>query len=272
MNSLIVVALAACFLCVAQTPKAPPKEVEAALRANIDKFYQARVSGKFKQALALIADDSIDHFLEEGSSKLEACETVQITFSADFKTADVLEKCKGDIRFHGLRQHPTFPTTSRWKIVDGQWLWYWVQPTEVATPFGVSKVTPDTTATAKPQIPDGKELASGIFNSVKLDRTNVNLSTSQVGEDVIYLTNGLPGGISLSLPSTNQPGLSITADKTDLGAGEKVRIVFKYNVNDPAIACLDCLKKLHGPVMAELRIIPTGQIIPISINFVNGEK
>ncbi len=278
MKPLLVVSLTTCVLCLAQTPgdpqkkEGPPPEVEAALRARVEQFYQASVTGKFKQALVLVAEDSLDHFLEEGASKFDACETVNIKFSADFKTADVLEKCKGEVHFHGLDQHPTFPVTSRWKMVDGQWLWYWVQPAEVSTPFGVSKISPTESAAAVPQVPDGKKLASGIFESVKLDRTSVNLSTSRVNEDAIYVTNGLPGGISLSLPTTNQPGLHITADKTDLGAGEKARIVFKYDVNDPAIACMDCLKKLRGPVMAQLRIIPTGQIFPIKINFVNVEK
>lgn len=278
MKLLFIAPLAAGLLCFAQTPgdslkkEGAPKEIEAALRANVDRFYQASVSGKFKQALLLVAEDSLDHFLEEGASKFDACETVNIRFAPDFKTAEVLEKCKGEVHFHGLDQHPSFPITSRWKIVDGQWLWYWVQPTEVMTPFGVSKITPNESAATAPQVPDGKKLASGIFDSVKLDRASVNLSTAHVSEDAIYVTNGLPGGISLSLQSTNQPGLRITADKTDLGAGEKVRIVFKYDVNDPAIACLDCLKKLRGPVPVELRIIPTGQIFPISINFVSGEN
>ena len=268
-----VVLIAAGFTCYAQTPEGPPKEVEAALRAHVDQFYQAGVSGKFKQALLLVADDSMDRFLQEGASKYDACETVKITFSGDFQTANVVEKCRGEIHFHGLVQHPSFPVTSSWKIVDGQWLWYWVEPTEVMTPFGPQRLAPNPpAASAAPQVPDGKELASGIFESVKLDRSSVNLSTSHVSEDAIYLTNGLPGGISLSLPTTNQPGLHIVADKTDLGAGEKVRIVFKYDVNDPAIACLNCLKKLHGPVTTELRIVPTGQVFPISINFVNGEK
>jgi len=268
-----VVLIAAGLVCSAQTQEAPPKEVEAALRAHVDQFYQASVTGKFKQALLLVADDSMDHFLELGASKFDACETVKITFSEDFQRAEVVEKCKGDVTFHGLEQHPSFPVTSRWKIVDGQWMWYWVQPTEIMTPFGPQKLVPDQPAAgAAPQLPDARKLAGGIFDSVKLDRTSVNLSTSRVSEDAIYITNGLPGGISLSLPTTNQPGLRIVADKTDLAAGEKVRIVFKYDVNDPAIACMDCLKKLHGPVTAQLRIVPTGQVFPISINFVNGEK
>lgn len=242
------------------------------MRARVDQFYQSSVSGKFKQVLALVAEDSQDHFLQEGASKFDACENVKITFSTDFSTAEVLEKCKGDLRFHGLEQHPTFPVSSRWKLIDGQWFWYWVKPDMVDTPFGPSKYPDEDARRAAPQLPDARKLADGMYQSVKLDRNSVSLSTSGVSQDAIYITNGLPGGISLSLPTTNQPGLKIIADKIDLGAGEKTRITFKYDVNDPAIACMDCLKKLSGPVMAELRIIPTGQIFPISINFVNGAK
>lgn len=273
MKFLGILSFAVCYVCAAQTPDAAPKEVESALRARVEQFYQASVSGKFKQALLLVADDSLDHFLEEGSSKVESCETVKITFSTDFTTAEVLEKCKGNIHFHGLEQRPSIPITTRWKIIDGQWFWYWVQPEIVTTPFGPSKYNSDGKPAADaPQLPDARRLSAGIYESVKLDRHSVNLSTSEVSQDAIYVTNGLPGGISLLLPTTNQPGLRIVADKTELGAGEKAKILFKYDVNDPAIACFDCLKKLHGPVMTELRIIPTGQVFPISINFVSGEK
>jgi hypothetical protein len=272
MKLLKVVPIAVWFVCAAQTPQAPPKDVEEALRARVDQFYQASVTGKFKQALLLVAEDSVDHFLQEGASKFDSCENVKLTFSADFSTAEVVEKCKGDVSFHGLEQHPSFPVTSRWKNVNGQWFWYWVHPDMVMTPFGPAKYPDENPTAGAPQLPDARRLPAGIFESVKLDRNSVNLSTSEVSQDAIYITNGMPGGISLSLPTTNQPGLKIVADKTELGAGEKTRIVFKYDVNDPAIACLDCLRKLHGPVRTELRIVPTGQVFPISINFGNGSK
>jgi hypothetical protein len=266
-----------CAVCRAQTPDAPPKDVEEALRARVDQFYQNNVNGKLRQSLALVADDSLDRFLQQGSSKFEACENVKITFSADFTKAEAVEKCKGDIRFHGLEQHPTFAVSSRWKLVDGQWFWYWAKPDTVDTPFGPSKYPDENpaggaAAGTAPPMPDARKLADGMYQSVKLDRNSVNLSTSGTSQDAIYITNGLPGGISLSLPTTSQPGLKIMADKLDLAGGDKTRIVFKYDVNDPAIACMDCLKKLHGPVMTEVRIIPTGQVLRISINFVNDGK
>src|SRR5271165_4851797 len=84
-----------CAVGTAQTPDGPPKDVEEALRARVDQFYQNSVNGKFKQVLTLVAEDSVDHFLQEGASKFDACENVKITFSADFTTAEVVEKCKG---------------------------------------------------------------------------------------------------------------------------------------------------------------------------------
>jgi hypothetical protein len=262
-----------CFSGSAQTPDAAPKEVEDALRARIDQFFQASVSGKFRQALPLVAEDSIDKFLQDGANKHDSCETTKITFSDGFTKADVIEKCKGVLRFHGVEQHPSIPVTSRWKVIDGQWFWYWAEGTEVRTPFGVSKVDSNAkTAGAVPTLPDGKKLASGIFESIKIDRKSVNLSVSKVSQDAITVTNGLPGGISLSLPTPTQPGLSITSGKTDLGAGEGTQIVFKYDVNDPAIACMSCTKKIRGPVMAEIRILPTGQVFPIAINFTSDDE
>ena len=100
--------------------KAPPA-VEAALRARIDQYYHAFMAGKYKEAYLLVADDSQDAFLETDKQPYKACETLKIRYSEDFTKAVAVESCRSEWKWHGIVTPTTFPITSNWVVVDGQW-------------------------------------------------------------------------------------------------------------------------------------------------------
>src|SRR5271166_2023440 len=88
------------FLGLAQNPadqadKAPPA-VDEALRARVSQYYQAFMSGKFKDAYTLVADDSQDAFLVADKDQYKSCETLNVRYSDNFMKATVLESCKTD--------------------------------------------------------------------------------------------------------------------------------------------------------------------------------
>ena len=114
--------------------KAPPA-IDEALRAQVDKFYQAFIAGKFKEAYLLVADDSQDKFFELPKEQYKGCEIIKVHYTENFTKAAVVTSCKADWRFHGTTVLTTFPLTSNWEVVDGQWLWHYEKPTMVASPF-----------------------------------------------------------------------------------------------------------------------------------------
>jgi hypothetical protein len=114
--------------------KAPP-EIDQALRARVNKFYDAFVAGKFKDAYLMVADDSQDKFFELSKDQYKGCEIIRINYTENFTQATVVTSCKRDWRFHGASTLTTFPLTSTWEVVDGQWYWHFVKPTMMATPF-----------------------------------------------------------------------------------------------------------------------------------------
>ena len=169
----------------------------------------------------------------------------------------------------------SFPLTTHWKIIDGQWFWYYVRPTLVPSPFsptGFVAVPPeppkDPVAKTLPVIPaNPMDAARGILAKVRVDKTAINLRGYETSKDELHLINEMPGQISLSIDPIPFPGLKITPGKTELQAHEQTTIVFEYRLDDAAIECGECAKRVKSTMTAQVHIQPTGQLFPITILF-----
>ena len=254
--------------------KAPPP-IDEALRARVSQFYQAYTSGKFREAYPLVADDSQDAFFALSKEIVKSCDILRIKYSDDFTKADVVEACKGEWVYHGVKTPTSFPLTSHWKIVDRQWYWYYIKPTMTPSPFsptGFATVGPDPQADGQakvlPMIPANPlEAARNILAKVKIDKTIIKLRGYETSKDELRLINEMPGRISLSIDPIALPGLKITPGKTELQANEQTTIVFEYRLDDATIECGDCAKRIKSTLTAQLHIQPTGQIFPITVIF-----
>jgi hypothetical protein len=251
-----------------------PAPVEQALRARIDQYYQAFIAGKYKEAYLLVADDSQDAFLEAGKQQYKSCETLRIRYSENFTKALVIETCNSEWRWHGVVTPTTFPITSNWEVVDGQWYWHYVKPTQVASPFSPSGfvAVPATDAApakngANPPIPpDMKVAAQGILAQVALDKQAVHLRQDQSSRDVIHVRNGMPGYITLKLEDPGVPGLKITLGNPQLKAHDETTILFEWRPDDPALQCANCAKKTRNSIVT-LQVVQTAKMLPINILF-----
>ena len=267
------------LLCVPLLAQNAPSDVDAALRARVDRFFQAHVSGKFRDAIPVVADESADWFIGSGKESYKSCQTTKVEYSENFTKALVTETCQGEYRVHGHRMPVSLPIPSHWKIVDGQWFWYYIKETEVRTPFGIARITPDNDPDAaahdasKPIIPANPlMLARDILQSIKIDKTEIKLESRKANEDTLEVTNGMPGSISISVDNLGQAGLTVKLDKSELKAGEKARVVFRYDPEDPLVQCGDCAKHVSGTVTAQIRVQPTGQVFPINIVIVRNDQ
>ena len=72
-----------------------------------------------------MADDSQDKFFELSKDQYKGCEIIKINYSDNFTKAAVVTSCKSDWRLHGTVTLTTFPLTSNWEVVDGQWYWHY---------------------------------------------------------------------------------------------------------------------------------------------------
>lgn len=243
--------------------KAPPA-IDDALRGRVAQFYDAFVAGKFKAAYALVADDSQDKFFELSKDEYKSFEIIKIHYSENFTKATVVTAVKSDWRWHGASTVTTFPLTSNWEVVDGQWYWHYVRPTMAPTPFsptGFVPVPPESTTDNAGLIPkDIPGVAQGILAKVSVDKASVRLRSNETSQDVVHVRNDMPGSVSLKLDKVDIPGLKVTMGKADLQAHEETTVTFEWRLDDPA-------KKMTGHSIVQLRVEPTNQVFPISVDF-----
>lgn len=255
--------------------KAPPA-VDQALRARVNKFYDAFIAGKFKEAYLLVADDSQDKFFEMSKDEYKGCEILKIQYTENFTKATVVTTCKSDWRWHGAVTLATFPLTSTWEVIDGQWFWHFVKPTMVPSPFsptGFIPVPPDSTTDNAGLIP--KDIAAagrGILSKVGVDKSSVRLLSNQRSQEVIHLRNDMPGEVSVKVDPPGIPGLKVDVGQPKLEAHEQTTILFEWSPDDPAIRCRECALKTNARTTVQVRVEPTAQVFPITVLLENSSQ
>jgi hypothetical protein len=244
-------------LAAAQTPdlftKAPPG-VDAALRARIGEFYQAHVDGRYREAEALVAEDTKDFFYEANKPKYLSWEIARIEYSRDFTRAKATVLCEQYVLIPGFADKPLkVPTPSTWKIEDGKWFW-WVDPDQLRkTPWGerpAQPMTPGSKNAPRPKIPSATEMRF-IFTQVQADKPKVSLKAG--GEEQVKFTNQAQGAVHLSLPAALL-GLQASFDRADLKAGESAVLTLKRAADAKAKAGV-----------LEITVEPTNQVVPIQV-------
>jgi hypothetical protein len=222
--------------------------VDRALRARISEFYQDHVDGKFRQADALVAEDTKDFYFASNKPKYLSFEIQRIDYSDAFTRAKATILCEQYVMMPGFANKPLkVPTPSTWKMVDGQWYWYVDQNALRQTPFGVMQ--PGAGApSGLPAIPSGKDMAF-IFTQVKADKSVVSLKPGV--EEQVTITNGAKGQVSLELTG-KLPGVEVKLDRINLAAGEKAILTLRAG-NDAT------------PGVLSLRVEQTNQVIPIQV-------
>jgi hypothetical protein len=248
-----------------------PAPVEDALRVRVRKFYEAFSAGKFKEAYLLVADDAQDKFFELKKAEYKSCEIGRISYSDQFTKAEVETNCKTEVNWRGTVMPVGSLLISNWKIVDGQWYWYYVPPTVVPNPFspsGLMPVGPPASPDANSKVPTNiAAAAQGIVPKFAVDKSIVQLRSYENSQDVVHVQNDLPGDITLKLDNLQVPGLKITVGKTVLKAHEATTILFDWRLDDPSIRCLDCARTMNRRFSIQLRVEPFRRAYPITVNF-----
>ncbi len=250
--------------------KAPP-EIDEALRSRVTIFYDAHISGKYRQAFQVVADDAQDDFLGASKDSYKSCEVSKINYSENFTKATVTEACKGDYRWHGTHMPVTIPTLSTWKFSDGKWWWYHIKEDAVQTPWGISRVTPENSngPAQMPVVPpDPMAAAENIMRMVNVDRTEVELKGYEASKGEVHVTNAMPGSVTVTVDPMPVKGIIVKVAPAEIGQNGKSTIVFSYDPNDPSIACNACTSHIALPaVTANIRIQPMGRVLPVNITF-----
>ncbi|MGE5570243.1 MAG: hypothetical protein ACM3S5_14500 [Rhodospirillales bacterium] len=258
------------FLCAgllmpAQSgPEAPkaPAEVDKALRSRVEIFFQAHVDGKPRVADQVVAEDSKDFFFEIPKPRYFSFEILKTEYSDEFTKATVTVNCEEEVMMMGLgKMKVKMPRTSTWKLENGQWYWYFDQKAQRETPFG--KMTNAGIraegAPGKLQLPEGPK-PQELTGHVRADKTTVTLASAPAS-DSVKIKNGMRGWIKLVLgrPPSAVPGLTLTLDQENVRAGEAATLSIHYDPKGE--------KPPAEFVNVDVRVEPTGELIPIRIVF-----
>lgn len=232
----------------------PPADVDQALRARITEFFQYHVTGEYRKAEALVAEDTKDYFYNHNKPRYLSIEIGRIEYYDNFTRAKAVVMCEQRINAPGFGNKAfKVPTPSSWKLEDGKWYW-WVEPEKIGlTPFG--KMTPGPepvnreTGTPAPSAANIPTSPDFLFNQVKLDKTSISLAAGQ--SDVLTIHNTAPGVMGLSVIQ-KPAGFEAKLDKSSLNADEKGTLTVTAG------------KEPH-PGTLRLQVDPIGQIFDVTV-------
>src|SRR5204863_3738801 len=109
---------------------------------------------------------------------------------------------------------------------------YFVPPTSVVTPWGIMRGGSDTAQSSAPAVPNISARAAEILQQVRVDKTEVMLSSYEPAKDAIEVSNGMTGPIKLRVEYEGFPGLSIQMDKAEVDGGGRGRLLLEVNPKD----------------------------------------
>jgi hypothetical protein len=281
MNRLLFPVLAA-GLCLAQTPqfgtasssplsakerleKAPP-QVENALRARVQAFYQAHIDGKWREADKYVAEDTKDLFFAMQKTRYESCEILNTRYAEGFKKAQVTVTCKGEWQFHNTRQPVVIPMTTTWKVENKEWFWYVENTTGAkATPWGTMTPGPEKSAGA-PAGPPGmpanlEEAGKKILAQVRVAKTEVTLRARSESSATVDILNQTPGEVAVrAVAGADLPGLTLSLSKNRLQAAEQAVLTIRFTPQENQPAELP-------PLEVFIEAIPFNKVVPVKIRF-----
>ena len=229
----------------------PPADVDAALRARVQEFFDLHVSGQFRKAEELVAEDTKDFFYTGNKPKYLGCELSKIEYSDNFTKANAVNVCEMYIMMPGFADRPMkVPTPSAWKLVDGKWYWWVDQDALRNTPWG--RMTPGAfPAKGAPPPPSLAVLptAESLFKQIQVDKDSVSLKAGESAE--VTVSNAAPGLTSVSLLGA-LPGVEAKFDKPLVQSGGK------------AVLTLRAAKGARSGVLT-IQVEQTGQLFPIQV-------
>ena len=235
-----------------------PKNVEDALKARVNQFYQYHVDNKYRLAEALVATEAKDGFYAANKPLLESFKLGEIVYSDHYTKAKVTVVGKMMMNFMGMAapQMMDVPFPSYWKLQGGKWVWFIYSDPNRMTPFG--RANGPTSSGSAPNPADAFRSApnvAAIQSGVKTDKGVLALAKSPGSKDTLTLTNTLQGPVSLSIDS-DSPGLVVKLEPRDLKAGEKSVVTVEAEA-----------AKAYPNRVVRVLVKPSNQAIDINVKF-----
>jgi hypothetical protein len=217
----------------AQQPSPAAAEAEAALRARVEQFFQFQVDKKYRQAEALVAQDTKDAYYDGNKFNIKGFKISRIDLLEGNTRAKVT--ILGRVTF-AMPAAGTVdidaPSTTLWKLENVQWVYYVDPEAALQTPFGKINSQPAKGASPSSAMPGRAPDVATLLNQVKAAPASVVL-TSESPRQSVTISNELPGDVDLELSGDHLEGFTVEIQNKHLKAGEKTLIQFTANDAGP---------------------------------------
>jgi len=253
-------------LCAQKLGAAAPPELDGPLRERVAAFYEHFRKGEFRQAEQYIDEESKDLFYGAKKNRIINYEIKTIEYADDFRVADVLVSCRTIIPMLGSKPLDV-PLSSSWQYAEGNWMLHLNEPEELkqtsfSSPFGSMQFDQN--------LPEGGRLESqqeqvqpptieSVKTMYRVSKQGIRFPTSRVGGiQTVEVENRSIGTLKLESFTREIEGLKVTIEKTEIAAGETVKIEIAY---DPAV------KVLQGRYRLEFMVMPITQRFSVFVDF-----
>jgi len=226
----------------------PPANVDKALRARINEFYEDHIKQQCRKADGLVAAYTKDFFYIQNKPAYLSCEIQRLDYSEKFTRAKATMLCEQILLMPGFTDKPVkVPFPSTWKLERGKWYWY-VDPEALRqSPFGrMTGGTGPRTGPLPAAISDNTDF---VLKLVKADKEQVELKPGM--SEKVIITNSAPGNMDLTIEG-ELPGVEAKLDHTQLKIGDQAVLTLKGG-DVPQAGLLT------------IRVQQTGLVIPIQV-------
>jgi hypothetical protein len=233
----------------------PPADVDKALRAHISEFFQCHITGEYRKAEALVAEDTKDLYYNGNKPKYYSFEILRIDYSENYTKAKATVLAEMLINAPGFDRPHKFPIPSYWKLEKGEWRWYVDQSQILDTPFGRRKES-DLSGIRGP-FPSAANIPTTIdfaMNKVKPDKSSLALKRGESAE--VSFSNSATGAVRVAL-YTPVPGLEVSPARADVQPGGKASFTVKV--------AADAKPSTGVPSTVTFRVEQTGELIPVEV-------
>jgi len=254
--------------------KAPP-DVEEALKARVEEFFGLLAAGKFRQAEALVAEDTKDRYYAADKDQTEGFSLVKIAYKENFTQANVVGLKMVSWSVPGAAQPVKLKATftSYWKIDNGKWCWYLPpEPEFLETPYGKMRnpkfagnkqATPEDAMKIQAAMAEAQrnmnDIAANAQAGVRVNPPVIHLAP-KFSKGEVSITNGLPGSVKLRLGRLEVPGLELTLSTDELASKQSAVLRAVYNPGNHR-------EPMKKAVTLDVTVEPTNQKLSIILDF-----
>lgn len=240
-----------------------PAGVEEAVRERVSEYFKLQMEGKFRQAESLVCEAGKDAYYDMEKTRWKGFEIIKATFEDEFRTAKMVVLLDTTMNTPQGVLAAKYPYVSTWKLEEGKWCFF-IDPVRAQsreTPFGTMTAGPGDGrggGGGAPAFVTQEQVLASLKRGVRVSPQEVLLSSFEKSSARVEILNNLSGEIELELVVAPRKGLNIKLDRTKVGPNETAHVELSYEPPD---------ETPKERLEMQIRVSPSGQILPIGIEF-----